>query len=297
MSIALSKTAEMEGLAASVSPWRSFIRNFGRSPVAVIALFIIFAVVLVAIFAPLLAAHDPNIGSASSLLPPLSEGHLLGTDHLGRDVWAQLAFGARVSLSVGVLAALGALTIGVLVGALSGYFGGWTDAILMRISEFFQTLPRFVVALIVVALFGTGLFKLILVIGVLSWPQTARIVRSSVISLRETTFVEAARVGGMPSRAIILREILPNVAAPIVVVTALAIASAILLEAGLSFFGVGDPNLPSWGTMLNQAQEYLRQAWWMALFPGLAIAVVVLCFNLVSDGLNDALNPKLRQAE
>ena len=230
-------------------------------------------------------------------MPPLSEGHILGTDHLGRDLWAQLAFGARVSLTGGILAALSALTIGVLIGALSGYFGGWTDAVLMRLSEFFQTLPRFVVALIVVALFGTGLFKLILVIGFLSWPQTARIVRSSVLSLRETTFVEAARVGGMKPSAIIVREILPNVAAPIVVVTALAIASAILLEAGLSFFGVGDPNLPSWGTMLNQAQEYLRQAWWMALFPGLAIAIMVLCFNIVSDGLNDALNPKLRQVE
>lgn len=297
MSVAETRIKAREGLAASVSPWRSFVRNFRRSPMAVAALIVIVIITLIAVFAPLLVGHDPGIGSSASLLPPLSEGHPLGTDHLGRDVWAQLAFGARVSLSVGILAALSALSIGVLIGALSGYFGGWTDAVLMRLSEFFQTLPRFVVALIVVALFGTGLFKLILVIGFLSWPQTARIVRSSVLSLREATFVEAARVGGMGARAIILREILPNVAAPIVVVTALAIASAILLEAGLSFFGVGDPNLPSWGTMLNQAQEYLRQAWWMALFPGLAIAVVVLCFNIFSDGLNDALNPKLRQAE
>ncbi|MHB2266447.1 ABC transporter permease [Aliihoeflea sp. PC F10.4] len=297
MSVAATRIEAREGLAASVSPWRSFIRNLLRSPMAVAALIVILVIGLIAVFAPLLVGHDPNVGSSVSLLPPLSAGHPLGTDHLGRDVWAQLAFGARVSLSVGILAALSALSIGVLIGALSGYFGGWTDAVLMRLSEFFQTLPRFVVALIVVALFGTGLFKLILVIGFLSWPQTARIVRSSVLSLREATFVEAARVGGMSARAIILREILPNVAAPIVVVTALAIASAILLEAGLGFFGVGDPNLPSWGTMLNQAQEYLRQAWWMAVFPGLAIAVVVLSFNVFSDGLNDALNPKLRQAE
>jgi peptide/nickel transport system permease protein len=286
---------EREGLSTSVNPWSAFVTRFHRSRRSVAAFFMIVIIVSIAILAPWISGYDPNVGGAAALLPPLSAGHILGTDHLGRDIWTQLAYGARVSITVGVLAALSALSIGVLVGSLSGYFGGWTDAMLMRVSEFFQTLPRFVVALIVVALFGTGLFKIILVIGFLSWPQTARVVRSSVISLRESTFVEAARVAGMGSRAIIMREILPNIAAPIIVMTALAIASAILLEAGLSFFGVGDPNFPSWGTMLNQAQEYLRQAWWMSLFPGLAIAIVVLSFNIMSDGLNDALNPKLRE--
>ncbi|MEO4001737.1 ABC transporter permease [Mesorhizobium sp. CAU 1732] len=285
---------DREGLVVAVDPWRAFVRRFARSRRSLVAFWTIVLVVGVAILAPWISIYDPNVGGTDALLPPLSAGHWLGTDHLGRDIWAQLAYGARVSLTVGVLAALSALTIGVLVGALSGYFGGWTDAVLMRVSEFFQTLPRFVVALIIVALFGAGLFKLVLVIGFLSWPQTARVVRSSVLTLRESTFVDAARVAGMGSRAIIFREILPNVAATIIVMTGLAIASAILLEAGLSFFGIGDPNMPSWGTMLNQAQEYLRLAWWMSLFPGLAIAIVVLSFNMISDGLNDALNPKLR---
>jgi peptide/nickel transport system permease protein len=205
-------------------------------------------------------------------------------------------YGARVSLTVGVLAAASSVVIGVVVGALSGFLGGAVDATLMRISEFFQTLPRFVLALIIVALFGAGLAKLILVIAILSWPQTARVVRASFLSLREAPFVDAARVGGMSTGAIILYEGLPNVLAPIVVTASLDVAAAILLEAGLGFFGLADPNLVSWGGMLNQAQQYLRQAWWMSLFPGLAISLVVLAFNVIGDGLNDALNPRLREA-
>jgi peptide/nickel transport system permease protein len=184
------------------------------------------------------------------------------------------------------------VVFGVFVGALAGYFGGWLDTLLMRIAEFFQTLPRFVVALIVIALFGTSVPKMILVIAALSWPQLARVVRASVAALAQAQFVDAARVAGMGHGAIIVREILPNVAAPIVVLGSLDIAMAILIEASLSFFGLGDPNHVSWGAMLNDAQQYLRSAWWMSAFAGLAIALTVLSFNVLGDALNDALNPR-----
>jgi peptide/nickel transport system permease protein len=260
---------------------------------AVVALGVLLLTFSLALAAPLVTAYDPLVGSADALLPPLTPGHPMGTDHLGRDVWSQLVYGARVSLAVGLLAALSATLLGTAVGAAAGYAGGWPDGVLMRGAEFFQTLPRLVLALIVVALFGAGVGRLILVIAILSWPQTARVVRASVLSLREAPFVDAARVGGMGAGAIVASEILPNALAPIVVTGSLDVATAILLEAALGFFGLGDPNRVSWGSMLNQAQAYLRQAWWMAVFPGLAISFVVLSFNVVGDSLNEALNPRL----
>jgi peptide/nickel transport system permease protein len=280
-------------LRASPSRLAFFLRRLSGARLPVL---FVLVVALIAIFAPLVTFYDPDAGSLDSLLPPLSPGHVLGTDNIGRDLGAELAFGARVSLAVGIFAALSALAIGVVVGAAAGYAGGAVDTLLMRLSEFFQTLPRFVLALIIVALFGAGIAKIILVLAILSWPQTARVVRASVMSLKTAPFVDAARIGGMPGIAIVLTEILPNAWAPVVVVTSLDVATAILLEASLSFFGLGDPNLPSWGGMLNVAQDYLRQAWWMSLFPGLAIALTVLSFNRIGDSLNDALNPKLRDA-
>lgn len=245
-----------------------------------------------ALLAPWLTVYPPLDGGNDALLPPLSTGHWLGTDDLGRDIWTRVVYGTRVSLLVGVASAALAVLVGVVLGALAGYYGGWLDAWLMRLAEFFQTLPRFVLALIVIALFGASVTKMILVIAVLSWPQMARVVRATVASLNQSPFVDAARVAGMGNLAIIAREILPNVAAPIIVLGSLDIAAAILIEASLSFFGLGDPNQVSWGTMLNDAQQYLRSAWWMSVFPGLAIAVTVLSFNLLGDALNDALNPR-----
>jgi len=269
-----------------------FRRRLLRRPTTLLALAFLALLFGLAVFAPLVAGHDPLGGGDSALLEPLSPGHWLGTDDLGRDIWARVVYGSRISLTVGVLSALIAVAVGVLVGALAGYFGGWLDALLMRIAEFFQTLPRFVVALIVIALFGTSVPKMILVIAALSWPQLARVVRASVAALAQSQFVDAARVAGMGDGAIILREILPNVAAPIVVLGSLDIAMAILIEASLSFFGLGDPNHVSWGAMLNDAQQYLRSAWWMSAFAGLAIALTVLSFNVLGDALNDALNPR-----
>jgi peptide/nickel transport system permease protein len=269
-----------------------FWRRLLRRPTTLAAVAFLVVLALLAVFAPWVAGYDPLGGGGDALLAPLAPGHGLGTDDLGRDIWARLVFGTRISLTVGVVSALFAVLVGVIVGALAGYFGGWLDAVLMRVAEFFQTLPRFVVALIVIALFGTSVPKMILVIAALAWPQLARVVRASVATLAQAQFVDAARVAGMGHGAIIVREILPNVAAPIIVLGSLDIAMAILIEASLSFFGLGDPNHVSWGAMLNDAQQYLRTAWWMSAFPGLAIALTVLSFNMLGDALNDALNPR-----
>jgi peptide/nickel transport system permease protein len=258
-----------------------------RRPSAWIAAAWLALTLLAALAAPLLAP-DPYAGGDASLLPPLSAGHLLGTDDLGRDIWAETVFGTRVSLAVGLSTALA----GVAVGAVAGWRGGVVDSALMRVTEFFQTLPRFVLALIVIALFGPGIVKVIAVIAALAWPQTARVARASVAGLRAAPFVDAARVGGMPGAVVVMREVLPNIAAPVVVLAALDVATAILLEAGLGFFGLGDPNLVSWGAMLNEAQQYLRGAWWMAVFPGAAIAATVLAFNRLGDALNQATDPR-----
>lgn len=237
----------------------------------------------VAALAPVLAPGDPLAGSADALLAPLSAGHVLGTDDLGRDMLAMLVHGARVSLLVGVVSSSVSLAIGVAVGAVAGWLGGWVDAVVMRVAEFFQTLPRFVLALIVIALAGPGIGRVIAVIAILAWPQTARVVRAEIAALRGAAFVDAARLAGMPGGAIVLREVLPQVFGPVLVLAAMDVATAILLEAGLGFFGLGDPNLASWGAMLNEAQQYLRAAWWMSVFPGGAIAGVVLLFNALGD--------------
>ncbi len=273
------------------------MKRLVASPSSVLARAFLVLLLALAVFAPVVAGHDPMAGSADSLLMPGVGGHWLGTDDLGRDVWARTVFGSRVSLIVGVASAFFAVVAGVLVGALAGYFGGWLDTLLMRIAELFQTLPRFVVALIVIALFGTSVIKMIVVIAALSWPQLARVVRASVATLKQSQFVDAARVAGMGDASIIAREILPNVAAPIIVLASLDIAMAILIEASLSFFGLGDPNQVSWGAMLNDAQQYLRDAWWMSAFPGLAIALTVLSFNKLGDSLNDAFHPRKRNRQ
>ncbi len=272
---------------------REFWRRFRRSRAGVIGLCLVVLLVVVALAAPLLAPRDPQTTSMVTLNPPGTPGHPLGTDNLGRDILSGVLWGSRVSLTVGVCAAATAVLLGVFIGSLAGYYGGWADAVLGRITELFQVIPRFVLALLVVALFGSGLWKLIAVIGILSWPQAARVVRGQVMALRGAAYVDAARVLGLRNTRIIFSEILPNVLAPVVVIGSLDVAGAILLEASLGFFGLGDPNLVSWGMMLNNAQAHLREAWWMSVFPGLGISLAVLGFNLMGDGLNDAANPRL----
>lgn len=267
--------------------------RYRKNGAAVGGLAIVVVLAAAALGAGWLTRYDPTALVGPPLRAP-SAAHLFGTDSLGRDVLSGVLYGARVSLAVGLIAAATSAVIGVIIGAVSGFAGATVDVVLMRITELFQVVPRFFLALLIVALAGPGVEKIILVIAVLSWPSMARLVRAEFLSLREREFVEAARVLGASSSVIVAKHILPNALPPVIVAASLDVAQAILLEAGLSFFGLGDPDHVSWGTMLNNALAYLRSAWWMSVFPGLAIFFCVLGLNLVGDGLNDALNPRLR---
>jgi peptide/nickel transport system permease protein len=270
--------------------WRRFCRN--RLAVAGLALLLL--TVAMALAAQVAAPEGPFQMTGERLKPP-SLQHWLGTDHLGRDVLSGVLYGARTSFAVGLLSVLMALVLGVLVGAVAGYYGGWIDDLLMRVTEIFQVMPRFFLALIIVAIFGANLWGIIFVIGILNWAEIARLLRGEFLTLRERPFVTAARAYGARDLQIILLEILPNASSTVIVAASLQVASAVLLEASLSFLGVGDPKVMSWGTMLNSAQQFLRYAWWTATFPGVAICLMTLGIALISDGLNDALNPRLRE--
>lgn len=269
-------------------------QRFCRSRPGLFGLALVLLLFVSALAAPLLSSRPPLETSGASFRVP-GHGALLGTDHLGRDVWAGVLYGGRVSLLVGVLAAGLATVIGILVGSLAGFAGGRLDALLMRLSDLMQTIPQFFLALLIVALTGRSLWKIIGVLAILGWPLVARLVRAQFLSVREREFVEAARALGMTDLRIAVIIILPNAIQPAIVAATLGVGQAILLESGLSFFGLGDPDLMSWGLMLQNAQGFLRRAWWMAVFPGLAISLAVLAFNLSGDGLNDALDPQLRQ--
>jgi peptide/nickel transport system permease protein len=270
--------------------WRRFCQN----RLALAGLVLLILTVVMAVLATFVAPEGPFKITGGRLRPPSLE-HWLGTDHLGRDVLAGVLYGARTSLMVGLLSVALSVALGVVVGAVAGYYGGWIDDVLMRITEIFQVMPRFFLALFVVAIFGASLWGIIFVIGILNWSEIARLLRAEFLTLKERPFVTAARAYGAGSLQIIVQEILPNASSPVIVAGSLQIASAVLLEAALSFLGVGDPNTMSWGTMLNAAQQYLRYAWWIATFPGLAICVMTLGVALVADGLNDALNPRLKE--
>jgi peptide/nickel transport system permease protein len=246
--------------------------------------------VIGAVLAPVLT-RDPGAMSNLAFAAP-SVWHPMGTDDLGREVLARVLYGGRVSLVIGLSSAVVAVVVGTLVGAVAGFFGGLTDDVLMRATELFQVIPRFLLAIVVVSLFGTGTLRLVLVIGLLSWPATARIMRAQFLVLRREEFVLAAQMAGAGPMRIILRHALPNVAPYLLVSVTLQTGSAILVESFLSFLGLADPATPSWGLLLQQAQIYLRSAWWMATFPGLALSATILGLNLVSDGAEGRLLAK-----
>jgi peptide/nickel transport system permease protein len=270
--------------------WKRFSYNRG----AVIGLVILALVVLTAILAPVIFPESPWKMVQRPFLPPFEqEGLPLGTDALGRDVLAGLAHGAYVSLLVGLVSTIVALAIGVPVGAMAGYFAGRADDALMRFTEFFQTIPSFALAIVLLAIFQPSLTFVIIAIAIVSWPPVARLVRGEVLSLRTREFVEAATLSGLGNTQIILRHILPNALPPIIVLASLMVAQAILLESSLSFLGLGDPNVMSWGYMIGAARTVIRTAWWLSFLPGMAILLTVLALNLIGEGLNDALNPRL----
>jgi len=272
-----------------------FWRKYKKSRAALMGLAIIISFSSIAVFAPLISPYDPWYIDFSQKFQGPSYKHPMGTDQFGRDVLSRVIYGSRVCLMIGFVAAAISAFIGILMGATSGYFGGRVDDILMRFTEMFLVIPRFFLILLIVALFGGSIWNVMIVIGITSWPGTAKLVRAEFLSLKEREFVEAARLVGAKDSRIIFMHILPNALSPVIVNSSLRIAGAILSEAGLSFLGLGDLTHITWGQMLNRSQLFMRIAWWMAVFPGLMIFLTVLSLNLIGDGLNDALNPRLKE--
>jgi len=272
----------------------SFAARFFSRPATLFG-FVVFAfIVVIALVAPLLSAHGPMAIVGMPLLPPGSSGLLAGSDVIGRDMAIGLAYGARISLLIGVTSTFCAVGIGVLLGAVAGYYGGLVDDLLMQITEFFQIIPSFMLAMVLVAFLQPSLSSTVIGITLITWPQVARVVRGQFLSLRSREFVEAARVLGMSDARIIFTQVLPNALPPIVVISSMIVGNAILLESALSFLGLGDPDLLSWGTMIGSSRVAMWVAWWTTVLPGLCIMVTVLALNFIGDGLNDALSPRRR---
>ncbi len=277
------------------SPFSEAFEMFRKNHLAMAGLILLILIILGGVFGPYLYVADPFDMVWAPFSPPGEEGFLLGTDYLGRDLLAMLIHGARVSILIGLSAAFLTVFIGITVGALAGFYRGLTEEILMRITEFFQVLPTLLFSMVIVALFGASLPMITLAIGLVSWPSVARITRAEFLRIRELEFVTAARACGVSNAKLIFRVILPNALPPIIVQAALMVGSAILFEAGLSFLGLTDPNVVSWGQIIGSNREYILDASFTVTVPGLAIFLTVLAISLVGDGLNDALNPKLRQ--
>jgi len=274
---------------------RTFWRYFKRNRLAVGGFGMIVITFLIAGSASLLAPYDPGKTDVSLKFKPPSPQHYLGTDQLGRDVFSRMLHGSRISLTVGFVAVAISILIGILVGAVAGYYGKRVDSILMRFVDIMICFPSFFLILTVVALLGPRMFNVMAIIGITSWMGTARLVRAEFLSLRERDFVQAAKALGVKDFRIIFRHILPNALAPVFVTATLDVATAILVEAGLSFLGFGvQPPAPSWGNILTEGRTYIFDAWWLTVFPGLAILITVLSFNLLGEGLRDALDPRLR---
>ena len=271
--------------------WRMFIRNGS----AIAGLIVLSIIVAGALLGPLLHPVDPFDIVWAPLSPPGEEGFPLGTDYLGRDLLTGIIYGAQATLAVGAAAAALTIVIGLTIGALAGYYRGWVDEALMRITEFFQVLPPLLLAMVLVMLFSPTLTTITVAIGVVSWTGAARLTRAEFLRIRELEYVKAARSIGARNNRIILRVVLPNAAPPLIVSAALSVGIAILFEAGLSFLGLSDPNVMSWGYLIGSNRPYILDAWWTVTFPGIAIFLTVLAVSLIGDGLNDALNPKLRR--
>lgn len=273
-----------------------FLRRFRRKTTALVGLSILVLVLLSAVFAPMLTRYEPaRIAPRMALQPPGTEGHLLGTDHFGRDQLTRILHGGRVSLRVGLVAVAIAASFGVLLGALAGYWGGWIDEAISRVLDVMLAFPGILLALGVISVLGPGLGNLMIALGISGIPGFARLTRGLVLAARNLDYVMAARaLGGGPVRQV-LKHILPNVWAPISVFATLEIASFILASAALNYLGLGaEPPTPEWGLMLAESREYIRRAWWLATFPGVAIMLTVIAINLVGDGLRDALDPYIQ---
>ncbi len=272
------------------------LRRFARNRAAVLGAVIVLIAVAVAIGAPWYYVRDPlRIVGRPELWPFTNPRFPLGTDSLGRDIASMLAWGARASLLIGICAAAATTLIGVAIGATAAYFGRWVDEALMRLTEMFQIVPGLIFVLSIVSIIGGTITNITIAVGVVSWTQIARLTRAEILSLRDREYVQACRSMGMGDIRILLLEILPNALPPIVVLSSLSVAGAILYESAVSFLGLGDPNVASWGRLIGEGRTLIRTSWYICAMPGIAIMLLVLALNLVGDGLNDALNPKLRE--
>ncbi|MEC9488695.1 MAG: oligopeptide ABC transporter permease [Halanaerobium sp.] len=288
----LTMKAEVE------SPWRVAWKRFKKNKLALLGLFIILIMALMAIFAPWISPYDPNETDILNTKEPPSGEHWLGTDRIGRDLFSRLIYAGRISLTVGLVSMSISVLIGTILGLLAGFYGGWIDSLISRLVDIFLSIPFLILAVTVISVFGPSLYNIMVVIGVISWPGLCRLVRGQILSLREREFIEAARALGSSDRRIMYRHLLSNTFAPIIVSATLRVASAILLEAGMSFLGLGvQPPKTSWGAMLQTANNVvvLKNMPWFWIPPGIMIMLAVLSINFVGDGLRDALDPKLKE--
>jgi ABC-type dipeptide/oligopeptide/nickel transport systems, permease components len=297
--------AEIEGQELSFAGpsglWRDAWSQLRRNPGAIVGAFFVLLFVFCAVFAPWLAPHNPldqdlSLLNSNGIPPGPSAEHWFGIDTLGRDEFSRILYGARLSLLVGVVSVSFGLSIGMVLGALAGYFGGWVDTLVMRLIDVMLAIPGLLLAIGIVAALGPGLFHIMLAVGLTQIPIFSRLLRGSVLAQKENDFVLAARATGVRGRAILTSHILPNAMSPVIVQVTLALATAIIDVAALSFLGLGDQNpaRPEWGAMLTETNQYLQQAPWLAIIPGLAIVVSALGFNMIGDALREALDPKLR---
>ena len=279
------------------SEFRVFWRTFTRNRLAVCAGIVVGILVVLAVMAPLLAPWDPHQPDTRRILAGPSASHWLGTDQLGRDVLARVLYGARISLAVGFISVGIAAVIGIILGSVAGYHGGFADAVIMRVVDLMLVFPRFFLLLAVLAFLQPSIWTIMAVIGVTGWMGVARLVRAEFLTLKEREFVIWSESVGASASRVIFRHILPNAMAPVLVAMTLGIPAAILTESGLSFLGLGvQPPYATWGNILNDGKDSIEIAWWMTVYPGLAILVTVLSYNLLGEGIRDALDPRLRQA-
>lgn len=279
----------------SSSLFKRNVRKFVRNKLAMLGLIVVVIIVFMCVAAPLLTEYEPSKPDFSAKTEAPSAEHILGTDKLGRDVFSRVLYGGRISILIGLTGALCGSLIGVVLGSIAGYFGGWVDALLIRISEMFQTFPEMILILILGAVLGQGVGNLLFIFAITGWMTTFRMVRNEFLALRSETYVQVCEAFGMSKTAIMFKQILPNVLSPVIVSTTVNIAGFILSEAGLSFLGVGVPSdIPTWGNILNAAKsiEVVANYWWLWAIPGAVITVFVLAVNFFGDGLRDVLDPK-----
>lgn len=272
------------------------LRSLKRDPWATVSLIFLLTVVLAAIFSPVIVPDTINSPSfGSRLLPPLTDGHIAGTDQLGRDVWGRMLLGARISMTVGFLTVVLSALIGVPIGMLAGYYGGWLDVILMRLVDVQLAFPFILLALTINAILGLGLRNIIITLVIAGWIEYARIARGETLVVREREFVQAAHLSGAKSIRVFRRHILPNIITPLIVISTLQVARFIIAEASISFLGFGvQPPTPAWGSMVSEGLDYIFSAWWLITLPGLALALVALAVNITGDWLRDTLDPRIR---